>query len=232
MLDSWAKQPFANGYVTKDSNDHHALLNSFLHEVEPFDCLIIARWHPSENQLSDVVAALFDSDWGHPFALPILNGVLDALVSKQSLTPTMRDTVSQIQRSLDISRTRISVRREHVGLTSRADIDVFRRGSEGFFVRIEHKLRGGTETFSADAHQTTRLWKDAVEEGLGFPNVLGIFLSPEGRSAQDSNFVKLSFRELAKAVNTAVTGVCTDTKLLPPAAVSILGFMSFYGRAL
>jgi hypothetical protein len=44
-------------------------LDSFFREREPFDCFILAGWYPKENDLSDTIAALFESGWKHGFGV-------------------------------------------------------------------------------------------------------------------------------------------------------------------
>jgi hypothetical protein len=64
VLTDWKRQPFAKSLKasTESASTHDALLKSFICEIEPFDCLLIAGWEPDENQLSDVITSLFDSD--------------------------------------------------------------------------------------------------------------------------------------------------------------------------
>src|SRR5207302_8418019 len=98
------------------------------------------------------------------------------------------------------THTQLSVRRERWGYSSRADIDIFTRGHDAFLVRIEHKIRGGTETFVAGKAQTPRLWNDAIERRskelrIDPGNVIGIFLSPGGEPAISRDFGVMSFAE-------------------------------------
>jgi hypothetical protein len=206
-------------------------LDSFIREIEPFDCLLIAGWSPNENQLSDVIAALFDQRWGHPFAISILSNVLDALVANSSLSMVR---AAYFKQSLDPETTQIFVRREKQGDLSRADIDIYTRGPDAFLVRIEHKIRGGSETVVGEKGQTFRLLKDAVglarELRISADNVIGIFLSPGGDAAESRKFGTLSFEEMSKAVRSAITAAAPKGAELSRAAESILGFMCFYGR--
>jgi hypothetical protein len=242
VLDCWRGQSFATSTksLMENTADHEALLRSFVFKVEPFDCFLIANWRPNENQLSDVILALFDRNWGHPFALPILQGILGTLLSKR-LSAETRDLVMHIRSSLDRDRPQILVRRERWGSSSRADIDICSRGANGFLLCIEHKVRGGKETFIDDKFQTERLWEDAVGvDGraahleIDSKRVIAIFLTPDLEPARCNQFVSLSFGEFADAATTAVTAYLAVTDrpsdAATSAATSILGFMNFYRR--
>ena len=230
VLDDWQSQSFAKSFKSRmeeNSDTYHDLLQSFIRVIEPFDCLLIAGWEPHENELSDVVAALFNPNWGHPFAVEILKHVLGALVSNGSLSAAKYES---IQKSIGPERTQLFVRREHWGDSSRADIDVYTSGRDAFLVRIEHKIRGGAETFIRGQAQTSRLWKDAAKVGIEPGNVIGIFLSPGGEPAASRDFRVLSFAEFADAVCSALTDSLGGANHTSKAAESILGFMSYYRR--
>jgi hypothetical protein len=241
VLGSWADQSFSRSFrsLLENQADHEALLYSFISKIEPFDCLLIAGWQPVENQLSDVIAALFNAKWGHPFSQGILHFILGALLRNEALLMETRDLIIHIQHSLEKYRMQTFVRRERRDSASRADIDVYAPGPEGFLLRIEHKTRGGRETVVNGIYQTQRLWRDAVCEGgraarLGIDQnrVIGVFLTPDGEPAKSSHFLALSFDEFADAVIDAVTvGSAGGAERPSSAAASILGFMSFYRRA-
>ena len=73
LLADWNAQPFAKRFtgLLEDREEHKLLLKSFIRDIDPFDCLLIADWRPSENTLSDVIAALLNPDWGHPLKNPL-----------------------------------------------------------------------------------------------------------------------------------------------------------------
>jgi hypothetical protein len=54
ILASWERQPFAEDYFIGSLSDQNDLLEVFIRDIDPFDCLLIAHVHPTENQLSDV----------------------------------------------------------------------------------------------------------------------------------------------------------------------------------
>src|SRR5580704_3110751 len=206
VLDAWTLQPFAKSFesLAEDSTAHRSLLQLFTYDVEPFDCLQIGGLQPNENQLSDVIAALFDQNWGHPFALPILKRILDALLRKGSHSRATSDSILRLQDSLVPDHTSILVKRERRGDASRADIDVYAPGSNGFLVCIEHKIRYGAETFIAGEYQTHRLFRDAVTRAAQLhsarENVIAVFLTPGGEKATNADFAVLTCRVFADAI--------------------------------
>jgi hypothetical protein len=216
-LNEWP-QPFASRYLhlLDDRTDHHELLAEAIRDRGLFDCFSIAKWRPNENRLSDVIAALFDPGWGHEYWLPILKSVLAKLHEKAPGQP-----IASVRESLDGMQARVRVRREVRGSMSRADIDIY---GPDFVVRIEHKLRGGSETIVSGEPQTNRLARDAGDSNL---KTILVYLSPEGGRSEKRDFIPLSFRELAEAVAKALGLV-----KLTPIQASIVGFIDFYGRRL
>jgi hypothetical protein len=237
VLKLWQEQPFAayfKSLIEEDTGVHRALFEKFVCEIQPFDCLSIAGWQPTENELSDVIAALFSQSWGHTFGPEVLKHLLSFLISKEVLCEMACESAKRSVSSLD-KDTQIFVRREHWSSSSRADIDIYTTGPNGCFLRVEHKIRDNRETFIGGKHQTDRLWVDAVTRaaslGLNQENVIGIFLTPGGDPAMSRNFISLSFVEFANVVTNAVSGMTGRTTGLSNAVSSVLGFMSFYGRA-
>jgi hypothetical protein len=236
VLEKW-KQEFLDEemYLIREcSTSNEAILRSFVHEVMPFDCLAIGGWKPNENRLSDVVASLFSTNWNHPFAVPILRCVFNALISDAAdLSPGRRNSIERLRSSFDRSPLQIFVWRERPGALSRADIEIFVSGKEPMLITIEHKVRDGEETLIDGVQQTIRLWDDAVAraEQLGVPadRVIGIFLTPGGDLPTNDKFVPMSFQAFAEAVCAGVKG--HPDKHISEAAMSILGFMNFYRRA-
>lgn len=235
VFDNWTQQSFANTFMSLIEYDStlRNLFDSFIREIQPFDCLQIGGVQLTENQQSDVIAALFDQNWGHSFARPILKYVLAALSRKGSLSKAICDLIKDLNESLVLDQRMIFVRRENRGASSRSDIDVYAPGPDGFLMRIEHKIRGGWETVISGKHQTQRLLEDAIDRamklGIDRRKVIAIFLTPDGASAANPEFALLSFREFSDAVRAAIIDT-SDTSQISAAAASILGFMTFYGR--
>jgi hypothetical protein len=235
LLDRWEQSPVGKSFkaLTEDAGAHQDFLKRFIDEVEPFDCLLIAGWQPSENELSNVIAALFSQSWGHRFGATILKSILAVIASKCSLSAVKGEVIKDIQRCCN-SRTQLFVRREHWGGSSRADVDIYTPGPEGFLVRIEHKIRGGSETYQDRKYQTFRLWNDANTQAddllINRDRVIGIFLTPSGEPARSGEFVNISYGVFADAVRAAVTKQMAVENGISAAAASILGFIGFYGR--
>jgi hypothetical protein len=230
LLANWDQQPFAKLYKFEHPEHHWALLSSAIYENHLFDCFQIAAWDPDENNLSDVIAALFDRTWGHNYFTPILRAILETIAEKLE---GRRELVAKIVKYINAGEIRVVAQRECRGEESRSDIDVF--GAQ-FFLRIEHKLRGGTETIVRNKSQTDRLLNDAMSRadklGIDRDNVIAILLSPEESHAKNRSFISLTFEEFASAVCEAVAASEGIKSSFPPAAASILGFATFYGRKL
>jgi hypothetical protein len=203
--------------------------------------------------LSDVIASLFDRNWGHPFAIPIFRRLLQTIASGNFSQQPNIGSMDRILKTLVPNVSQLFVRRERRGDSSRVDIDIYAAGSSSFLLCIEHKIRGGRETAISGKRQTVRQWQDAVGRaqrlGIGRDNVVGIFLTPGGEPAADENFVPVSFKQFSDVVRAAVIGdgrqgsSCRDlisssssaelegAGQISEVTASILGFMSFYGRS-
>jgi hypothetical protein len=224
LLDEWERQPFASGFLPLSSNasaSQHEFFDRFLREVIPFDCLKIGGWRPNENQLSDVVAAFFDHTWGHDHSFAIFDALVDTVWDKIS-----SPAIAFIKSLSGAERYGFSVKREQSGEHSRADIDLCGRN---FLVRIEHKVRGGFETYGhGNIPQTERLLDDAKMRAeslqIETSHVCCVLLTPEGHAAMAQDFVALSFDAFAETVANAMKS-CSDE-----CATSIRGFLNFYRR--
>lgn len=224
LIAEWERQPFAARFVSLSgdaSASQQKFLDQFLREVTPFDCLKIGGWHPNENQLSDVVAALFDQSWRHGHSFTILDALMEAASAK-----TSSPAVAFIKSLSATERHDFSVKREQAGEHSRADVDLCGRN---FLVRIEHKIRGGSETYDhANKAQTERLLGDALERATSLQiqkaHACCILLTPEGYEATARDFVALSFGEFAKTITKALHSRSDE------GAASIKGFLNFYRR--
>ena len=96
-------------------------------------------------------------------------------------------------------------------------------------MRIEHKIRGGSETYgNRNKPQTDRLMEDALERAkllqIEKDNVCCVFLTPEGHAATSSKFITLSFSDFADTLARSLQS------RLDGCAVSIKGFLNCYRR--
>jgi len=222
LLDGWSA--YQNKLYQEQGPKHQEFLVRFLKELQPFefDCCDIGGWHPNENELSNVIAAIFNPRRQHGFAGASLDALLDLIAAKTSLG-SVKETIAYIKALKPEDKYELKVIREGAGEVSRSDIELVGRN---FLICIEHKLRGVAETTHENGQaQTVRLLKD-VKKKLASDTqpVIGILLSPEGKPAVSEQFTAIKFGELATAVASAISNSWK------PAAASIRGFMAYYGR--
>ncbi len=199
LIAQWERQPFAGAFLPltlKARLADQAFLDQYVLEVRPFDCFMIGGWRPNENQLSDVIAGLFDQNWGHDHSPAIFDSFLKVARGK-SASPAI-DYIQSLSRN---ERHNFSVKREQSGADSRADIDIY---GQNFLVRIEHKIRGGSETLVRRKGQASRLLGNAIDRAkllqIDKMNVCCVFLTPEGRAASIRDFIPLSFGDFADGI--------------------------------
>jgi len=181
-----------------------------------YDILRIAGFVATEETFSNAIASLLDPDRPHQLGIMPLRNLLT------TLRPRNEKTISAILKIIEDSETKIRVQRElHLGTTI-PDIAIT---SNNFMILIENKLRGQKETETGDGTQTKRQW-DALEgcgEKYGMQNLLGIFLTPEGKFAASEHFVPLSVHELVSAIKeTLAEAESCDYKAM------IYAFLEFY----
>jgi hypothetical protein len=203
---------------------YNQLLSLHASQIGGFDCFGIGGWRPNENQLSDIVAALFDPKRGHGLGLRILQVFLIHLLN-YPLSSAQRIRVRNVAHSIQVTGSDVTVKRERIGLSSRADIEVW---GNDFLLIVEHKVARGKETFGHATHQTFRLEHDfatkAAQFGIEASHIVMIFLTPEGMLPHNPEFIPVSFELLSKAIAEVVEQEHT------PVARSILGFCEFYRR--
>lgn len=112
------------------------------------------------------------------------------------------------------------VRREVSGDKSRIDIEV--AAGSSFLIHIENKIWSGE-----GAEQTAREWADlnkrAISLNVPADHVHGIYLTPDGRTANDKNFKPLSWHRIEAVLEAfADKALPSDVKL----------FARHYARAL
>jgi hypothetical protein len=200
------------------------LLTFHASELGGFDCFEIGGWRPTENQLSDIIAAILDPRRGHGFGFEILQALFNRLLT-YPFSPVQQLRVRNVANAIQAAGGDITVKRERIGMSSRADIEVWGRN---FLIIIEHKVARGKETFGNVTHQTFRLEHDFTEKaakfGIQATHLILIFLTPEGMRPQNPEFIPVSFEFLSKAIAEVVEREGTL------AARSILGFSAFYRR--
>lgn len=179
-----------------------------------YDILRIGGFVATEAALSNVIASLLDPNRPHQLGKTPLQNLLTTLKHRNP------PVISSILEILDQSDIRIRVTRELRLETSIPDIAI---ESSNFIIFIENKLRGKVET--GDGTQTLRQWDDLIERGkrYGISNLLGIFLTPEGKAPSSSAFVPLSVHELVSAIQKALedTKDCSSEDMID-------AFLQFY----
>ena len=159
----------------------------------------------NEDALSDVIASLLDPTENHGLGIKPLKKLLEYLREEHNKTCHSYQ-IENICNALGRKGQFISVHREKSEEFTRPDITII--GAE-FAIFIENKVRGGKETDHWNGEwQTVRQGKALGElaDRLGIPksNTLGIFLSPEGKAAQNPDFVSLQVGELIKVLRQSV----------------------------
>ncbi len=160
-----------------------------------YDILRTAGFIATEENFSNAVASLLDANQPHQLGILPLRNLLTTLRHRNETT------ISAILKILDHPKTKIRVQRElHLGDTI-PDIAIT---SNNFMIFIENKLRGNKETKGGT--QTKRQWKALEYRGgkHGISNLLGIFLTPEGKPAGSEHFIPLSVHELVSAIKKAL----------------------------
>jgi hypothetical protein len=224
LLTSWSAAQYK--IYQEQGSIHQHFLVRFLEKIQPleFDCCDIGGWRPGENELSNVIAAIFDPRWQHGFNVACFDALLALIATKPSLESAQK-TIASIKALIPEDKSKLRVIREGAGDTSRSDIELIGRD---FLICIEHKSRGGLETDVGGLPQTVRLLKDARRKAkaqrITSDRVIGVLLSPEGKPAESDEFIAIQYGELATAITSAI---CTSSG---GAAASIRGFMAYYGR--
>lgn len=184
-----------------------------------FDIFSKVGFFAKENNLSDAIAALLDPHEKHNFGNMLIINILRIIRhrDKRRIDEIMKIIKNE---SLDY----IKVQRERHEGTTIPDITII---SDRFLICIENKIRGGTETFFNKKAQTVRQWEKLKEMGgiLCVPQerLLGILLTPEGKSPTSEGFIPLSVSELINAVNKTL-----DESKGCSSKETIKAFLDFY----
>jgi hypothetical protein len=165
-------------------------------KLHHYDLFRIANFTTTENQLSDALASLLNPKSAHKLGIEPLRNVLSTIENGH-------ENVSAILSVLDSAE--IQVFREYHLRDTIPDIAII---SDRFIIFIENKIRGGSETYTAD-YQTPRQWKRLVElgnmKGIDKQYRLGIFLSPEeDKYPHEKNFIQMSVSKVVTAIKQAI----------------------------
>ena len=187
-------------------------------KLHHFDIFRKAGFLPTETMFSNAIAALLDPKEGHGLGTLPLEKLLDRIATKD-LNPESEVAVQTIKATLAQNRPHISIHREKREKKTIPDITLV---SNDFAIFIENKIMGGIETYIDGEAQTKRQWQ-VLEQKYRQRNraILGIFLTPEGNQAEESNFIPLSVRELVICLRDAAEG--------GQAQHAINTFLDFYG---
>jgi len=183
-----------------------------------FDIFRTAGFIATEKGLSDAVASLIDPKRAHRLGIWPLKILLKKLRNRAPAR------VGAISRALRKPVGDIQVLRERHEEKTTPDIEIV---SRKFLIFIEHKLRGGGETYLNGQPQTSRQWnaleQKCTRDEIPIERCLAIFLTPEGKQPAHSEFVSLSVDELASAFLEAMkmTRKC-------PSKHSIKAFLHYY----
>ncbi len=179
-----------------------------------YDILRIAGFVATEESLSNAVASLLDPNRPHQLGIVPLKSLLTSLRNRK------KETISAILKILDDPWIKIKVQRELHLRNTIPDIVI---ESKDFIIFIENKLRGNVET--GNGTQTIRQWEALKLRGqrYGISNLLGIFLTPEGKSPSSKDFIPLSVHELVSALRKVL-----EKPKAPDHMDIIYAFLGFY----
>ena len=175
-----------------------------------FNPFITCGFDPIEDRFSDAIAEILSPDRNAGLGLIPLLALLDA-VEPQCNVRAVREHYQGTRCALEAAEPNdIRVRRNaYRPKAGRPDIEIVSLTKCPFMIVIENKKRLGSETMVRDIHQTLRYSQSNEREAnrLGIPltSTLGIFLTPEGKSARSAHFVSLSCGELAAALLAAAS---------------------------
>jgi hypothetical protein len=221
-LDSGLLESFQKEMETKQRQAEQVLAAFTAANLKKFNIFLKVGFTADENNLSDAIAALLDPKGSHGLGLWPLRMLLRTLSTKQS-APSQVNLILPLLEDSDCSIHILRERYEGEGKTI-PDIEIV---SDKFIIFIENKIQGGSETYMYGQYQTDRQWVALKGKGnrIGVPldRLLGIFLTPNGESAKNSNFISLSVPELVTAFDEALKAVpdCSCSN-------SIQAFLEFY----
>ncbi len=166
--------------------------NQHLLGIDPY---ITSGYQPSENDLSRALHRLLNPREPNTVAEMFLPALVEAIRSKigQKADLLLEAISSDLQ-----TPNSIFVKPE---TPARVDISVV---GKRFIIFVENKICGGCERQSQTEKQQGALTAWGKEHGIPESCLVGIYLSPEGNSANDPNYVPLRTRDLAEAFRKAL----------------------------
>lgn len=208
--------------VTNDRNDANLeagvrVLNSFrTAEFCLFDIFQIAGFKPSENYLSNAIAALLDPSRPHQLGLSFLRFLLqsDRLRSEHRASIIL----NILEEDTDL---RVTVRREFLKRTT--DIAVI---TNRFIIFIENKKRGGREGKGQTHRQWIVLQRLGERLGISPDCLLPIYLTPDGDLPLQSEFVPIRVDEVVTSIRSVLYAKISNS----PSHRLIEAFVDFYER--
>jgi hypothetical protein len=156
-------------------------------EIMRTDPYIESGFSPSENRLSNAIAAIIDP-FGRHYQGTL--GLRALLASAEFLsTAAQREAIRRVQETLRGNSLSTKVHREHAFESGRIDLRVV---GPGFEILVENKLRGGSEVVLGGRLQTLRyetLIEKAIKQGC---DVVAVYLTPEGKRPSSRHFIAVS----------------------------------------
>jgi hypothetical protein len=172
-------------------------------KITTFNPFISSGFSPSENEWTATLGRLFDPSGTHGFGVEFFCGMLSGLrpeAARRGLLPTL-DTILAAARS---EPSKIKVRQNFYHEFGLPDIVISGGQAVKYIVVIENKKRGGNETVTARGIQSSRyreiLSYLTTKIGIKPDCCLAIYLTPEGKSANDAEFIPLASHDLAEAM--------------------------------
>ncbi|MGD9731299.1 MAG: PD-(D/E)XK nuclease family protein [Desulfamplus sp.] len=164
-----------------------------------FDIFRLAGFVANETMFSNAIAAIIDPNRPHQLGKKPLLSILKTIKHRDD------QKIDSIMAAIQNSDCIQVIRELHLGITI-PDIVV---ESDKFIIFIENKIRGGKETYCNGSYQSDRQWGELQKRGrsLGIPEncILGIYLTPEGKSPISNEFVRLSVWEFVDSIREIIS---------------------------
>lgn len=197
-----------------------------LHFFNPFTA---GGYSPNENNINDILSSYLDPRGAHGLGPIALRSLMDSARGLTLGTPVeMR--VRNIQHTIDRNKAAdIFVRRNyHSAEFGLPDIVIGRRGDEGFLLFVENKMWHGSETVMGDVEQTKRygifLERESLRLAVREDCSLGIFLTPQGKSAAESQFIPIPWSTFCETLEARLEAN-SENEVLAKAFVRTLNWI-------